>query len=256
MKKSDTRKKVWGLNVSFVAMVIVSLFIGVVSAAEEIVIDTEKGVPEFRTEPARDLPANWWYVHDHPDTSADGWFDTNAYPPGQGNGSFWYTISFPDMSECKGIWETSVPYTGKYEVFAWIPSPDPFDPYLDEATPPSDYLPTKHAQYKIFHNEGVDTVTIDQNVNKGGFTSLGVFVFDSTARVELSSNGVEFWRCVAFDAVKFVPAAVHDMAVTDVTTIPAMPTVGQSRIHFMIGNDLTRIRILSKTTTLPSSSAF
>ena len=49
------------------------------------------------------------------------------------------------------------------------------------------------------------TVTIDQNVNMGRFTSLGVFVFDTTARVELSSNGVEFWRCVAFDVVKFVP---------------------------------------------------
>ena len=120
-----------------------------------------------------------------------------------------------------------MPYTGKYEVFAWIPSPDPFDPYLDESTPPSDYLPTKRAQYKVFHNDGVDIVTIDQNVNRGRFTSLGVFVFDSTARVELSSSGVEFWRCVAFDAVKFVPV-VHDMAVTDVYIIPPLTSVGQS----------------------------
>ena len=36
-------------------------------------------------------------------------------------------------------------------------------PYLDESTPPSDYLPTKRAQCKVFHNDGVDTVTIDQN---------------------------------------------------------------------------------------------
>ena len=49
-----------------------------VATAEPIIIDTEKGVPRFWTEPARDLPANWQYVHDHPDTSADGWFDTNA----------------------------------------------------------------------------------------------------------------------------------------------------------------------------------
>ncbi|MCK4734650.1 MAG: hypothetical protein KAT65_19500, partial [Methanophagales archaeon] len=53
-----------------------------VASAEPIIIDTEKGVPGFRSEPARDLPANWQYVHDHPDTSADGWFDTYAYPPG------------------------------------------------------------------------------------------------------------------------------------------------------------------------------
>ena len=76
-----------------------------------------------------------------------------------------------------------MPYTGKYEVFAWIPSPDPFDPYLDESTPPSDYLPTKRAQYKVFHNDGVANVTIEQT--EGGFTSLGVFEFDTTARVEL-----------------------------------------------------------------------
>ena len=203
---------------------IVPLFMCAISA-EEIIIDTEKGESGFWTEPARDLPANWQYVHDHQDTSADGWFDTNAYPPGQGNGSFWYTISFPDMGECKGIWGTSVPYTGKYEVFAWIPRPDPFDPYLDESTPPSDYLPTKRAQYKVFHNGGVATVTIDQN--EGGFTSLGVFDFDSTARVELSSNGVEFWRSVAFDAVKVVPV-VNDMAVTDESIMSPSTSVGQS----------------------------
>jgi len=99
MEKSDNRKKVWGLSAVFLVMVFVSLFIGAISAAEaeEIVIDTEKGEPRFWTEPARDLPANWQYVHDHPDTSADGWFDTNAYPPGQRNGSFWYSISFPDI---------------------------------------------------------------------------------------------------------------------------------------------------------------
>jgi hypothetical protein len=142
------------------------------------------------------------------------------------------------MGECKGIWETSLPYTGKYEVFAWIPSPGSFDPYLDESTPPSDYLPTKRAQYKVFHNDGVATVTIDQN--KGGFTSLGVFEFDSTARVEFSSKGVEFWRCVAFDAVTFVPV-VNDMTVTDVSIIPSAPVVGQSTaIYVTVTNEGTQ----------------
>jgi hypothetical protein len=212
-------------------IVIVSLYIGAVSSAEagEIVIDTEKGVPGFRTEPARDFSANWHYVHDHPDTSADGWFDTNAYPPGQGNGSFWYSISFPDMGELKGIWETLLPKSGEYEVFVWIPDPDPFDPYRYKRVPPSEYLPAKRAQYKIFHKNGVANVTIDQNEHKGKFTSLGVFDFDSntTARVELSNKGVEMWRCVAFDAVKFVPV-VHDLAVTDVSIMPPTTSVGQS----------------------------
>ena len=205
MKKSDKGEKDWFLNVFFGVMVIVSLFVGVVSAgeADAIIIDTEKGVPGFWTEPARDLPSNWWYLHDHPDSSSDGWFDTKAYPPGRGNGTFWHTIAFPEMGECKGIWMASLPQSGNYEVFVWIPDPDHFDPYLDESTPPSDYLPTEKAQYKIFHNAGVATMTIDQNVNKGGFTSLGVFDFGTTARVELSNNEVEFWHSVAFDAVKF-----------------------------------------------------
>ena len=94
MKKGDKAMKLFSLIMLTIA--ILPLLAGVVSA-EAILIDTEKGVPGFRTEPARDLPANWHYVQDHPDTSADGWFDTNAYPPEQGNGSFWYTISFPDI---------------------------------------------------------------------------------------------------------------------------------------------------------------
>jgi hypothetical protein len=92
------KKAVTLFGLIMLLMLILSLLASVVTA-EPIIIDTEKGVPGFRTEPARDLPTNWWYVHDHPDSSADGWFDTYAYPPGQGNGSFWYTISFPDMGE-------------------------------------------------------------------------------------------------------------------------------------------------------------
>jgi hypothetical protein len=80
-----------------VFVILILLLPACVASAQDIIIDTEKGVPGFRTEPARDLPANWQYVQDHPDTSADGWFDTNAYPPERGNGSFWYTISFPDI---------------------------------------------------------------------------------------------------------------------------------------------------------------
>jgi hypothetical protein len=45
---------------------------------------------------------------------------------------------------------------------------------IDKRVPPSEYFPAKRAQYKIVHKNGVATVTIDQN--KGGFTSLGVFV--------------------------------------------------------------------------------
>ena len=53
---------------------------------------------------------------------------------------------------------------------------------------------------------------------------LGVFVFETTAKVEQISNGVEFWRCVAFDAVKFVPV-VNDLAVTDVSIMPPLMSV-------------------------------
>ena len=184
---------------------------------------------DLQQTPPRELPYEWWYAHDHLDSSPDGWFDTKAYPPGQGNGNFWYTFSFPEVAEYKGIWETSLPHSGNYEVFVWIPSPDPFAPNLDEYVPPNVYLPTQVAKYKIFHKTEVDIVTIGQDLNKGRFTSLGVFDFGTTARVELTNNQDEFWRSVAFDAVKFVPVvAVHDMAVTNVYTVPASPYVEQS----------------------------
>ena len=75
MKNGDKAVTLFGLIVLTIA--ILPLLAGLASA-QDIIIDTEKGVPGFRSEPARDLPANWQYVHDHPDTSADGWFDTNA----------------------------------------------------------------------------------------------------------------------------------------------------------------------------------
>ena len=55
-------------------------------------------------------------------------------------------------------------------------------PYLDESTPPSQ---RNVRSIKSFIMIGVATVSIDQNVIMGRFTSLGVFVFDTTARVEL-----------------------------------------------------------------------
>jgi hypothetical protein len=164
--------KVFGLIV--ILLIIGSAFVGVVSA-EEISIDTEISESRFTTDPPRELPYEWWYAHDHLDSSPDGWFDTKAYPPGQGNGNFWYTFSFPEVAEYKGIWETSLPYSGNYEVFVRIPSPDPFDPNLDEYVPPNVYLPTQVAKYKIFHKTEVDIVTIDQDLNKGRFTLLLLF---------------------------------------------------------------------------------
>jgi hypothetical protein len=71
------KKAIKLFSLILLAIAILSLLASVVSA-EPIIIDTEKCEPGFRTEPARDLPANWQCVHDHPDTSADGWFDTNA----------------------------------------------------------------------------------------------------------------------------------------------------------------------------------
>ena len=59
-------------------------------------------------------------------------------------------------------------------------------PYLDESTPPSDYLPTKRAQYKVFHKDSVATVTIDQN--DGGFTSVGVALWNFTLKL---TNGFQ-----------------------------------------------------------------
>ena len=69
------KKAITLCGVILLLIVILSLFVCAVSA-EPIIIDTEKGEPGVWTEPARDLPGNWQYVHDHLDTSADGWFDS------------------------------------------------------------------------------------------------------------------------------------------------------------------------------------
>jgi hypothetical protein len=132
MKKGDKTVPLFGL---ILFLMLILPLLASVATAEPIIIDTEKGVPGFRTEPARGLPANWQYVHDHPDTSADGWFDTNAYPPGQAtapsgtpshsltwanvkvygrlqchtqaNTKFWRCVAFMQSSLCRSfpIWQ-------------------------------------------------------------------------------------------------------------------------------------------------------
>jgi hypothetical protein len=126
-------------------------------------------------------------------------------------------------------WQTSLPQSGNYEVFVWLPDPDPFDPNLKKNDPPDVYLPTKMAKYKIYHKTGVATINVDQGVNKGGFTSLGVFDFDTTAKIELSNNDEEYWRCIAFDAIKFVPVTQNkpDLIVEDILVDPDPPSPGE-----------------------------
>jgi subtilase family serine protease/DNA repair exonuclease SbcCD nuclease subunit len=210
MRKGDKAIEIWDAIVILAVIVSILWIVGITHAgADDIIIDTEKGESRFTTDPNRVLPYEWWYVRDH------DVFHTDAYA-----GNFWYTFCIPGMAEYKGIWQASLPHSGSYEVFVWLPDPDPFDPNMDEYEPPNVYLPTKMARYKVFHKAGVDTVTIDQSVNKGGFTSLGVFDFDTTAKVELVNNNVEYWRCIAFDAVKFVPQNQPDLIVDDIWIEP------------------------------------
>ena len=186
-----------------ILLIIGSAFVGVVTA-EDIIIDTEIGESRFTEYPSR--PAEgWFYVHDH-DT-----FHTRAY-----NGNFWYTLcgeeGYGDPLYY-GVWQASLPQSGDYEVFVWIPDPDPF---VEDWPPYRTYTPTQSAVYQIYHKEGMTTKTVNQELRTGGFYSLGTFNFDTVASVILNDRTGESYcsTMVAFDAVKFVPVltpSVHNI---------------------------------------------
>jgi hypothetical protein len=178
-----------------ILLIIGSAFVGVVSA-EEIIIDTEIDESSFIVYPSRPI-IGWYHILDH-DT-----FHTKAY-----NGNFWYTLCGEEGHEYPlyyGLWQASLPQSGDYEVFVWIPDPDPFD-----WQPKRRYTPTQSAVYQIYHKAGRRTTkTVNQELMTGGFCSLGTFNFDTLASVILDDRTGESYlsTMIAFDAVKFVPVA-------------------------------------------------
>jgi len=158
----------------------------------EIIIDTEVGESRFTTSPPRQSPYYWVHVQDH-DT-----FRTRAYA-----GNFWYTLCGAEGTGEPlyfGTWYQSLSQSGVYEVFVWIPNPDPFE-YGGRV-----YTPTQSAIYQIYHKYGMTTRTVNQRLRTGGWYSLGTYTFDTSLYVILNDRTGEPYlsTMIAFDAIKFV----------------------------------------------------
>ncbi len=206
---------VFGLIV--ILLIIGSAFVGVVTA-EEIIIDTEITESRFMEYPSRPV-IGWYYIFDH-DT-----FHTKAY-----NDNFWYTLCGEKGhgDPFYGVWQASLPQSGDYEVFVWIPDPDPF---VEVWPPHRTYTPTQSAAYQIYHKAGRTTKTVNQELRTGGFYSLGTFNFDTLASVILNDRTGESYlsTMIAFDAVKFVPvAAPNTPPYTPSNPSPTNHATGQS----------------------------
>jgi len=137
----------------------------------------------------------WISVQDH------DVFHTRAY-----NNNFWFTLCGEDGHGDPlyfGDWLESVPQSGVYEVFAWIPNPDAF--VYDGRT----YTPTQSAKYQIWHNNGMTERIVNQRMRTGGFYSLGTYEFTTVFSVILNDRTGEPYcsTMIAFDAIKFVAIA-------------------------------------------------
>jgi len=153
-------------------------------AASETIIDTH-GDSRFTKYPSGPY---WWSVADH------DVFHTRAY-----NNNFWYTYcGAPGQGDLYfGTWSASI--SGEYDVFVWIPNPDPF----------GGYTPTHSANYQVYHQGGLTEKTVNQALRLGGWYSLGRFTFGASALIILNDRTGEPYlsTMVAFDAIKFVPTS-------------------------------------------------
>jgi outer membrane protein assembly factor BamB len=158
----------------------------------EIIIDTEVVESRFTTYPPRQSPYYWVWVHDH------DVFRTRAYA-----GNFWYTLCGAEGTGEPlyfGTWYQSLSQSGVYEVFVWIPNPDPFE-YGGRV-----YTPTQNARYQIYHKDGMTLRTVNQRLRTGGWYSIGTYTFDTSLFVILNDRTGEPYlsTMIAFDAIKFV----------------------------------------------------
>lgn len=89
----------------------------------------------------------------------DNWWSDSGF---RGNSYYTYSADTPDY-ENWGLWSADIPYTGNWEVFAFVPD-------RAEAT---------YVRYKIMHRDGMFTVTRHQADYRGQWMSLGTYPFDA-----------------------------------------------------------------------------
>lgn len=116
------------------------------------------------------------------------------------NGHTWYTMTdagIPDI--CWVTWTPSLHQSGYYEVFAYIPS---------------NGASTTEAPYKVYHDNGVSTVVVDQSLYFNEWVSLGIYYFSQGlgGHVYLGDSTNVDGDMIAYDAMwwSFRPSANAD----------------------------------------------
>jgi len=132
---------------------------------------------------------NYWMV-----ASGIGYQGTNGYLTVNTNSS--------SQSTNSGIWQPSLPVSGKYKVEAYIGSV-----YNTTCSGTISGGYTGDAKYTVYHANGTTTVSKNQKNAAGGWLDIGTFSFNpgSNGKVKLSDlNGeTNFSRIIFFNAMKF-----------------------------------------------------
>lgn len=173
------------VSVLMVTLILVSTFTLAfnvqLASASETIIDTHYD-SRFTKYPSGPY---WWSVSDH-DT-----FRTRAY-----NNNFYYTYCGAEGQGDLyfGTWAPSI--SGEYDVYVWIPNPDPF----------GTYTPTHSAKYQIYHQYGYAERIVNQGLRLGGWYSIGRFTFNTGSSIMLNDRTGEPYlsTMIAFDAIRFV----------------------------------------------------
>ena len=137
-------------------------------AADTIVDELSQGFRKYG-------PSQYWYYD-----------SANGYGP---YGHMWHTGSWNGVANW-AKWTPNLPYTGPYEVFAYIPSDSQYDAYVP---------------YIISHADGTDTVWVNQGDYSAQWVSLGTYNFNagSSGYVILLDSSTVSGDRIAFDAVRW-----------------------------------------------------
>jgi hypothetical protein len=140
---------------------------------------------------------NGFFINNQPVSHMKYFHDSETGGYGTYSHYWWtYTSSSTNVDTCYVKWTPTLTTTGNYNVSAYIPA--------SNATATA-------ARYKVYYNNGNQTVVINQSQNAGQWVSLGTFPFlqGNTGYVRLGDAGGNQGQQIAFDAVKwnYIPAS-------------------------------------------------
>ena len=108
------------------------------------------------------------------------------------NGHFWWTYTNTSGVDNRAMWTPNLPATGRWEVYAFVPSPDGT---------------TTNARYRVDHQGVQTTVSINQNAYSNVWVSLGTYAFNAGTGGDVFLGDETYetaTRQIAFDAIKWV----------------------------------------------------